>query len=314
MIWKCEGAHGTNSFWLEGKERNVVLGVPKGVKNLQGDFKADADIDVELYDPASNQFVLRYSNGIVNNDQRTGYWEGLQVTYTGDDTTAPAYEGFSTKGVIPSPLELRFHNYDVKRVQVSVDYTYDGLVPCPSDPTGCGRYMEDAAQHQVKEWSCWAQLVYPTPEEAWNALGRPHEMNLTSGVEGGVPWWKWPSAFKNDRTSGVEQNSWQQAFKWLDANGDMEVSKQEFVRGYELCTEQESRHADDGAGWLPWAIVAGLLACALCAGLAVLYSLGGHKKRSTDVETYRSLPKDDPGSDDDLANHREQAGRERHKC
>jgi len=100
---------------------------------------------------------------------------------------------------------------------------------CPSSLAGCNVYDEAAAQRQILVFSRWATAKYNNTAEAWRVL----TSNCTTGSSG-VPWHLWPEVwadFLGHPSSSLAGVSWQPAFKYLDSNGDGQVSEIEFSDG-----------------------------------------------------------------------------------
>jgi len=241
IVWNCSRSTGISYFFLQPNLK-VGVAIPAGVTNFWANASAYFDVDLELFDPLTKTFALKYDTGLSNDRQKTVSYLGTDIQYSGDDTRQiPFHETIRIKGTTERATLLRFHNEYDKHFITTLVFGYNAFKTCPAIPHGCSAYDEVLVRQVVKQWSRWAQSRYMTAREAWHTLARVKP-------DGAVHWFMWSSVWGHD--AGTRR--WQLAFHFLDSNGDGQITLKEFERGYHFKSWTKAEIFASIAAWREW--------------------------------------------------------------
>lgn len=227
IIWDCSGSTDRVWFFMEASGEPVGVALESGVIDFKGRAQGNLDVDLRLWDPGTKSFILKLDgDSIVNDHHHSGEYSGLQITYSGDSKgTLPVRENITTVGSVPSRIFLYFHNNFQKEGFVQLNYSYNGVSPCPTRPLGCSLYDESDAEAHVRTWSRWVQSHYASPADAWKIMCRVK-------LDVGVHWFMWRAIWSKPLGTGEPDKSWKKAFFFLDKNQDQKIDISEFSRGF----------------------------------------------------------------------------------
>lgn len=241
IVWSCSRSTGISYFFLQPSLK-VGVAIPAGVTNFWANASAYFDVDLELFDPMTKTFALKYDTGLSNNRRKSVSYLGTQIQYSGDDTRQiPFHESIRIKGTLERTMLLRFHNEYEKQFITTVVFGYNGIKACPSIPHGCSAYDKVLARQVVEQWSRWVQAKYMTAREAWHALARVKP-------DGVVHWFMWSSVWGH--SAGTRR--WQLAFHFMDSNGDGQITLNEFEQGFHFHSWTKAEMFASIAAWREW--------------------------------------------------------------
>lgn len=239
MVWDCQGAKEDTYFFLDPHRPSPVLTIPVGTLDLRFEGKAGAPVALLLIDPATRTIVAGDNGGIISSFQPSGTYAGMQITCFGGELGAPLSKSCQVVGETTTPLVLQLVSSGTSDQDVigSLSFSYAGISPCPAAPVGCAPYDTATACEEVRDWSGWAQAQYGTSRTAWTALAEAYSMAVprpgvpVAQTPRAVPWFLWDGVWREWHATAADGY---RAFRFLDTNGDLSVSQEEFALGYDF--------------------------------------------------------------------------------
>lgn len=224
LLFECSGGKGTAKFTMAPNKMEKAADIPEGVVDLKVALTSDVDVDMYLWDYASETYVLHWKVGVVNEARRHGLYKGMQVSFSGDDRTTPIRESFNLSGAAKVPTGLRLFNYAKEAAAATVNYEYSRMEHCHGAvPAGCSPYDPVEAEFTAVIWSRMVCKRHGSEREAWAAM----EMGVARASDLGLSWHDWVGDWDHEE-------KWKLIFRFLDKDSDSYVSPEEFKRGYQL--------------------------------------------------------------------------------
>jgi len=127
----------TCTAWTGNSEFNMIQGsetfitdIPADTNDLQISLTSEVDIDLQLF--VGDVCVAGY--GCENPDESTFKYNGMWITFSGDDRSAPVVETISIPRTTDA-LKLLVKAYATGAGEVT--YSWSSIDPCPADLSGC---------------------------------------------------------------------------------------------------------------------------------------------------------------------------------
>lgn len=225
-VFHCSGRTNLLHWTVAGKSVSEVQQLPIGLTDLSITLNAEDDVDLYLWDEAANRYILHWRDGVVNDQKRSADYQGVEVSFSGDDKRPPIQERYIFKGRLPVPTLLRLENFGRVAVELTLEYSYRKLDPCPAMPVGCAGFDVPKAEQAVMTWSQAENIRHPDANQAWAA--HPH-----SSIHG-LTWHNW-------RTTAALSPDWKMTFRYLDTDNDGYIGKEEFITGYRFSDKLRQR-------------------------------------------------------------------------
>jgi len=134
----CFATTGSTNFDLATGEFLPVVGVPENAKEFESVMRAtQGDCDLQLWgvDSSTNQFVCFFGSASDCRYPSSTSYLGMDVTFTGDDTTVPIVEELSIP-LTTIATQLRIAA-DGSRCIGTVTHRWNGVEPCGRVETYC---------------------------------------------------------------------------------------------------------------------------------------------------------------------------------
>ncbi|CAE7362910.1 METK3, partial [Symbiodinium sp. CCMP2456] len=290
IVFSCLGGQGRARFYhMPGQ--TLVVNVPQGLQDLTVHVALNAsvsgvDVDLELYDPGPDTFLVSHQDGVVNDEKTEGQFGNLALVYSG---AAVAAEWLDVRGRFPSDmlLMMRCKSGPPGFSETVLRYSHGDISPCPEAPPGCELFNESKTAVDVAAWRTWALdrfgLEENSSDAAWKTLVAP-----TADARGTLPW----SRFQSFWNHWPNVTPWRTAAHLIDTDGDQQMSRAEFdtaygIGGPELIARPAgTRLAQQLESWSFWLITVAGVAASI-AVLVILFRLHLCTRRGS---TYSPLP------------------------
>jgi len=200
----------------------TVLTVPAGVKDFSLTIHSAVGADLQIQDKSNDKYVVKFNGGIVNNQQRSGTYNGLAVSFSGNN---PASESAQLFGVTKSKMEVTLMSYSANPAAVKLVYSHQG-----GAEGGCDALDKGKATKKNLEWASNLIGRYGSCQYAWKAVAKAYP-------GGKVSWSQWESVWSlawGQNTAAGEAGgakAWQMGFATTDSDNDQYVSETEFLKG-----------------------------------------------------------------------------------
>eukprot|EP00439_Symbiodinium_sp_Y106_P060681 s5120_g9.t1 len=228
IVFSCGGGFG-NTYLTVPANQSVPLTIPLGAEGFRITANSSTGrVRLQLRDAGSDVVVVAQDHGLINGSVRAGVYKDVGIVYSGNVSSANV--SLYLLGALTAPMKLSFATTASSgTARVHLAYTFERVLECSSPPAGCHEYHEEDARWQVQVWSRWARSEYQNASRAWEALAEDR------AEPKGVSWPEWPevwSVFVGNSSIQVAGAEWQPSFRYLDADRDGFVSKEEFELGF----------------------------------------------------------------------------------
>mmetsp|Transcript_13610 Transcript_13610/g.34446 ORF Transcript_13610/g.34446 Transcript_13610/m.34446 type:complete len:900 (+) Transcript_13610:2141-4840(+) len=243
---------------VAGDERRVIA-IPAGASDVNfviASLPGQSDIFLELRDENANAFIGKDGASLPEALD----WRGSTFQcHEERSSAAGAQLACSVKSIMNFSATLWIRNHGDTKAEITMNYAYSGIDPCPAVYVGCAPFTPDIrikAMNTLKAWRVTAAAEHPNAASAWTAACDTWAkvLNQASGAtskpEGGdtrlrrrlakatqatggslcsgsgLPWTVWPLVFQDSAT-------WKIAFHVLDKDTNAYISEDEFVKGFQ---------------------------------------------------------------------------------
>jgi len=222
VLFGCSATSGEVEVTVGPTGATTVLTVPKGVKNFQIAIESLRNLDLQVKDLGSQAYIVKFDNGIVNNQQLHGTFHGMAVSWSGD---GDSHESAVLSGVTTAPIEVSLMSYQTNPTTVKLIYGHDGLSPCPGKGkvAGCEKFSPADGQKEVGNWSGSLVRRYGQCSHAWEAVVKAYP-------GGQISWTQWESIWASaNGTNTAHGNGWKIGFAVIDSSNDGYIQQAEFM-------------------------------------------------------------------------------------
>lgn len=159
---------GNGDFKQEIKHQSIIKvgDIPKGVNNLLIKLKSDKDLDIQLYDKADGQAIVKWSDndkGILNGPKAeiTNY-KGMKIEWSGynGDGTGKGNEYIEITGITSTELEMKAYGYEAGFADVHYEWGKKNSEQNTSDES-CKVITNDSGYSDI----------FPNADIKWSATG-----------------------------------------------------------------------------------------------------------------------------------------------
>ncbi|CAE7433234.1 unnamed protein product [Symbiodinium sp. CCMP2592] len=233
LLFSCKPGSGRARLMVSSRRTEKLADIPAGIVNLRIAARAKEDVDLMLFDPVAQTWIVRWQGGLLNKNKRTGTYAGVTLSFSGD---ADAEEVIEMRGTLDRPLIVEVNNFGKTAATIDVSSSWERIQEdqCPTVPPGCAAFDEHRTRVAAKKFSAWLASTYETEEKAWEGL-RPSSGSLSAAV----PFHDWKGLWQAWPSHGLGGVPWQEAFHLVDRDKDGAVSSLEFRRIFHLGTSQE---------------------------------------------------------------------------
>lgn len=158
-LFGCQADSGVTEVPIRAAGVTELLVVPPGVKNFQLQIESSVGGDLQVIDTSTNTYVVRFDEGLINNQQRHGTYQGLSVDFSGSSNV---HEFVKLMGVTSSHMQVNIMSYAPNPAKVKLIWSHGGLSPCPAGqpPGGCDPVNQEEGSALVNKWSLKLQERY----------------------------------------------------------------------------------------------------------------------------------------------------------
>ncbi|CAE7465670.1 unnamed protein product [Symbiodinium sp. CCMP2456] len=234
LLFTCNPGSGRARLMVSSRRTEKLADIPAGIVNLRIVARAKEDIDLMLFDPVAQTWVVRWQGGLLNKNQRSGTYAGVTLSSSGD---ADAEEVIEMRGTLDRPLIVEVNNFGKTAATMDVSSSWERIEEgqCPTVPPGCAAFDEHRTRVAAQKFSAWLGSTYETEEKAWQGL-RPSSGRSLSAA---VPFHDWKGLWQAWPSHGLGGVPWQEAFHLVDRDKDGAVSSLEFRHLFRIGTSQE---------------------------------------------------------------------------
>lgn len=248
ILFGCAAQSGAQEVQIDPSGATVVLEVPPGVKDFQITAESNIDLDLQMKEKGKNKpWIVKFNDGIVNNQQRDGKYKGMVVSFSGDN---PSAESAKLAGVSTAKIEVSLMSYSANPEMVKLIYSHGGCGCKGKKVLGCEKLPKDAGKN-LKFWAQNMTMRYGSCATAWVAVKKAHIGGLVSWTQFQYVWasaWAQmsarsdglngsiakPSAWKvaEPQMSGsvAKPSAWKAGFAQIDSNHDGYINEAEFLK------------------------------------------------------------------------------------
>ncbi|CAE7300033.1 unnamed protein product, partial [Symbiodinium necroappetens] len=108
LLFTCKPGSGRARLMVSSRRTEKLADIPAGIVNLRIAARANEDIDLMLFNPVAQTWVVRWQGGLLNKNQRSGTYAGVTLSFSGD---ADAEEVIEMRGTLNRPLIVEVNNF-----------------------------------------------------------------------------------------------------------------------------------------------------------------------------------------------------------
>jgi hypothetical protein len=243
IVYHCHRSSGRANFLMRARLTETVTDIPKGAVNLHVGVSSNQDVDLMLWDEATQTWVVKWEGGVVSANQLVGNYQGAEISFSGDESDPPVVEEFvQVEGTLPSRLQVQVNNFASREAAAVVEYSWDRIEGCPAVPEGCLPFNESRAKLGARGYSAWLAKTYASERSAWNGVCKKlaekyYDQQKETGLDGyvsryGVPFFEWQEVWQAWPKHETAASTWQEVFHMVDEDGSGLVDQVEFGRLY----------------------------------------------------------------------------------
>jgi len=221
VLFGCQAETGHVDVQVGPSGETSVFTVPKGVKNFRIAVESLKNVDLHIKDNKTNTYVVKFDNGIVNNQELQGTYHGMALSWSGD---GDSYEHAMLSGVTSEPLQVSIMNWQAAAAPVKLVYSHLGLGKCPgkSKKDSCKKFEMGAAKKKAVQWASRLVSRYGSCPMAWKAV-----TNVWPG--GQIAWTQWETVWSlASGGTDLKGDDWKIGFAMADSGQDGYVDAAEF--------------------------------------------------------------------------------------